>query len=109
MRFFLLLISIAAVGQSAQFEPPRQADGHSDLQGVWRNSSIVAAFNVEGQKAYYNEPGGASVIVDPPDGKLPYLATALQQANDNHIHRERDPTGRCHTHGVPKGDSDSRG
>ena len=73
MRFFLLLISIAAFGQSAKFEPPRQADGHPDLQGVWRNASIVAAFNVEGQKAYYNEPGGASVIVDPPDGKLPYL------------------------------------
>ena len=51
MRFFLLLISIAAFGQSAKFEPPRQADGHPDLQGVWRNSAIVAAFNVEGQKA----------------------------------------------------------
>jgi hypothetical protein len=102
MRFFLILISIAAFGQSGKFEPPRQADGHPDLQGVWRNASIVAAFNVEGQKAYYNEPGGASVIVDPPDGKLPYLPAALQQANDNHVHRERDPTGHCHMHGVPR-------
>lgn len=102
MRFFLLLIAIAACGQSTKFEPPRQADGHPDLQGVWRNASIVAAFNVEGQQAFYNEPGGASVIVDPPDGKLPYLPTALQRANDNHVHRERDPTGHCHTHGVPR-------
>jgi hypothetical protein len=62
----------------------------------------VAAFNVEGQRAFYNEPGGASVIVDPPDGKLPYLPATLQQANDNHVHRERDPTGHCHTHGVPR-------
>ena len=56
---------------------------------------------MEGQKAFYNEPGGASVIVDPPDGKLPYLPASLQRANDNHIHRERDPTSHCHIHGVP--------
>jgi hypothetical protein len=103
MRFlFLLLFSIAASGQSTKFEPPRLAGGHPDLQGVWRNSAIVAAFNVEGQKAYYNEPGGASVIVDPPDGKLPYLPAALKQANENHMHRETDPTAHCHIHGVPR-------
>ena len=102
MRFLLLLISIAAFGQSVKFEPPRQPDGQPDLQGVWRSAAIVAAFNVEGQKAYYNEPGGASVIVDPPDGKLPYLPAARQQANDNHVHHERDPTGHCHMHGVPR-------
>ena len=42
------------------------------------------------------------MIVDPPDGKLPYLPAALQQANDNHVHHERDPTGHCHMHGVPR-------
>lgn len=102
MRFLLLLAATTAFGQSSKFEPPRQPDGHPDLQGVWRNSAIVAAFNVEGQQAFYNEPGGKSVIVDPPDGKLPYLPEALRKANDNHVHRERDPTGHCHTHGVPR-------
>jgi hypothetical protein len=43
MRLFLLLISIAAFGQPAKFEPPRQSNGHPDLEGVWRNASIVAA------------------------------------------------------------------
>jgi hypothetical protein len=62
----------------------------------------VATFNIEGQEAYYNEPGGKSVIVDPADGKLPYLPATLKQANDNHVHRGRDPTGHCHTHGVPR-------
>ena len=102
MRFVLLLFSVTALGQSTNFDPPRLADGHPNLQGVWRNAAIVAAFNVEGQKAYYNEPGGPSVIVDPPDGKLPYLPAALQKANDNHMHHERDPVGHCHTHGVPR-------
>jgi hypothetical protein len=102
MRLSLFLISLAAFGQSTKFEPPRRADGHPDLQGLWRNSAIVAAFNVEGQAAFYNEPGGKSVIVDPLDGKLPYLPDPLKQANDNHVHRERDPTGHCHTHGVPR-------
>ncbi len=69
MRLSLLLISLTAFGQSAKFEPLRQANGHPDLQGVWRNSAIVAAFNIEGQEAFYNEPGGKSVIVDPPDGE----------------------------------------
>ena len=51
VRFFLLLISIAAFGQPTKFDPSRQANGHPNLQCVWRNASIVAAFNVEGQKA----------------------------------------------------------
>jgi hypothetical protein len=45
---------------------------------------------------------GPSLIVDPPDGKLPYLPAALQRAKDNHAHHERDPTGHCHMHGVPR-------
>jgi hypothetical protein len=102
MKFFLFLISLAALAQSGKFDPPRQPDGHPDFQGVWGSTALVAAFNVEGQKAFYNEPGGPSVIVDPSDGKLPYLPAALQKANDNHVHRERDPTGHCHTHGVPR-------
>jgi len=104
MRLFLLfLFSITAFAQQApELRLPRQSDGHPDLQGVWRNSSIVAAFDIEGQTAVYNEPGGASVIVDPPNGKLPYLPAARQQADYNAAHRQSDPVGFCHMHGVPR-------
>ena len=99
-RLVLLLIPIAAFAQKAA--TPRQSDGHPDLQGIWRNAGVVAAFNVEGQAAGPNGPAGVSVIVDPPDGKLPYLPAARLQANDNQMHRERDPVGHCHMHGVPR-------
>jgi hypothetical protein len=105
MKYYLLLL-LASAGafaqQPAPLSPPRQPDGHPDLQGVWRNASIVAAFNVEGQKAFYNEPGGPSVIVDPPGGKLPYLPAAREIANEHLRHRELDPVGHCHTHGIPR-------
>lgn len=103
MRILLLFIGLAAFAQQPKsFEPSRQPDGHPDFEGVWRNTAIVAAFNVQGQKAYYNEPGGASVIIDPPDGKLPYLPAAQQKANENTAHRESDPVSHCHMHGVPR-------
>ena len=91
MRFFLLFISIAAFAQeSTRFLPKRLADGYPDFWGVWRNASVVAAFNVEGQAASYNGPAGALVIADLPDGKLPYLPEARVKAVENAAHRERD-------------------
>lgn len=100
--FLVLVCAVAFAQHPPAFQPPRQPDGHPDLQGVWRNAAIVAAFNVEGEKAFYNEPAGPSVIVDPPDGKLPYLPAAREIANEHLRHRELDPVGHCHTHGVPR-------
>ena len=102
MRLSLFLISLAAFGQSTRFDPPRRADGHPDLQGVWRNSSIVAAFNIEGQEAFYNEPGGKSVIVDPPDGKLRTLLPAALKRRTTITSTAKAVHGHCHTHGVPR-------
>ena len=35
-------------------------------------------------------------------GNCPICRRPSRQANDNHVHHERDPTGHCHTHGVPR-------
>ena len=32
----------------------------------------------------------------------PILRPHSSRPNDNHVHRERDPTGHCHMHGVPR-------
>jgi len=103
----LFLVATAGHGQDTAQKPaplnrPRLADGHPDLQGVWQNGSISAAFNVEEHAESYASPAGPSVIVDPPDGKLPYLSAAREKAADNWAHRERDPVGHCHMHGVPR-------
>ena len=85
-----------------QFVPPRLADGHPDFGGIWMAASLSAAFNVEEHAASYGTPAGPSVIIDPPDGKLPYLPGMRERALDNEKHRERDPVGQCHMHGVPR-------
>jgi hypothetical protein len=97
----LLTLAIGAAVQS-EFTPPRLADGHPNFGGIWMAASLSAAFNVEEHGASYGTPAGPSVIVDPPGGKLPYLPGMRERAADNDQHRERDPVGQCHMHGVPR-------
>ena len=102
MRLLIVfLAAVAAIAQSA-FTPPRLADGHPDLTGIWMAATLSAAFNVEEHAASYGTPAGPTVIVDPPGGKLPYLPGMRERAIDNDKHRERDPVGQCHMHGVPR-------
>ena len=37
----VLLVPVVAVGQGAEWESPRTADGHPDLQGVWANNNAT--------------------------------------------------------------------
>jgi hypothetical protein len=98
--WILLCVIAAAKGQS--LSPRRLPDGHPNMQGVWRAASISAAFDFQAHEADYQIPAGPSVIVDPPDGKLPYLPEAAKRAKRNWDERDRDPVGYCHPHGVPR-------
>ena len=100
----LAMMAMMAMGASVQteFSPPRLPDGHPDFGGIWMAASFSAAFNVEEHGASYGTPAGPSVIIDPPGGKLPYLPGMRERAADNDRHRERDPVGQCHMHGVPR-------
>ncbi|HET9218273.1 MAG TPA: hypothetical protein VFR18_14915 [Terriglobia bacterium] len=97
----LLVVTMVATAQT-EFTPPRLADGRPNFGGIWMAASLSAAFNVEEHGASYGTPAGPSVIVDPPGGKLPYLPGMRERAADNDRHRERDPVGQCHMHGVPR-------
>ena len=48
-------------------------------------------------------PAGFGVVVDPPDGAIPYLPAALDRKNRNRVDRETaDPLTKCYLAGVPR-------
>ncbi len=81
---------------------PRLDDDKPDFQGIWMASDLSAAFNIEGQAGSFENPAGKTAIIDPKDGKLPYLPGMRDRVADNYAHRERDPVANCHMHGVPR-------
>jgi hypothetical protein len=84
------------------YKAPRSSDGKPDVQGIWEARNTAAA----GLEAHGGSSGiraGASVIVDPADGKIPYLPAALKKRDDNFAHRATaDPLNKCYLPGVPR-------
>jgi len=84
------------------YKAPRTADGQPDLQGIWQVMN-TAAVNLEDHIAILDMPAGRSVIVDPPDGKIPYLPAAAQQQKENVKDRAKgDLLIQCYIPGVPR-------
>jgi len=122
----LLLSSLAGLEAAEQggqapaagaraYTPPRTPDGQPDIQGFW--NPIGTFYNIqdlEFQAIYQNfasaDPArrGKSLIVDPPDGKIPYQAWAAEKVNEVMQHhadptpRYLDPNARCFPQGVPR-------
>ena len=62
------------------YDPPRMADGHPDLRGVWEDT--VSQDDIEDHPWIDDTtPPQESLIADPPDGKIPYQPWALAQRN----------------------------
>ena len=99
---FALAWAFTAYAGAQSFSPPRLPNGRPNFSGVWRDATASAAFDVEAHAEAYGTPAGPSVIIDPKDGKLPYLPSAKAQLDWNKQHRELDPVGHCHPHGVPR-------
>ena len=98
-----LAASVGLATASAQtYEPPRLTDGRPDLQGIWQVLN-TANYDLEDHTGSLGLPGGRSVIVDPPDGRIPYRPEALAQREQNRAARETaDPMQRCYLAGVPR-------
>jgi hypothetical protein len=110
----LRLISVAlCLGAllSAQAEQPAQkapfkrlANGKPNMQGYWQTRNFFTAFDLEEHPVEeFGIPKGKGVIVDPPDGKIPYQPWALEKKKDilEH-HLFDDPQAHCWLSGVPR-------
>ena len=73
---------------SQPYAPPRTADGQPDLQGIWMPAGTFYNIqDLEYQAVYQtfaeSDPAqrGKSLVIDPPDGKIPYQPWALEKSN----------------------------
>src|SRR5262245_45130015 len=94
----------APAGRGAQAGPaiPRAADGKPDLSGIWQVLDNSLDGNIEPHAASYGVHAGQGAIVDPADGKIPYLPSALAKRQENYKNRSKDPVAYCFKPGVPR-------
>jgi hypothetical protein len=86
---------------------PRSSDGTLDLEGVWlvrTADGSMPMYSIERtpERPKAEIPAGAGVIVDPPDGKIPYQPWARRKQADleeNHMAEQSD--AHCYVGGVP--------
>ncbi|HEY4360494.1 MAG TPA: hypothetical protein VGN17_05980 [Bryobacteraceae bacterium] len=80
----------------------RMPDGKPDFQGFYESQSRGANQGLERRGG--RGPGPNSWVIDPPDGKLPMLAWAMEERTSRDL-TERgydDPTAHCFPAGVPR-------
>ena len=99
-----------ALEKAKTFNPPRTPSGKPDLQGYWRGA-LAQSFSMEGVSG--SEPQvhndvmpwtiAPPMIVDPPDGKIPYQpwAVPIGRIGENHD-KYIDPRTACGGAGVPR-------
>ena len=89
---------------SAGAEIPRLPDGTPDLGGYYMANAGGANYGLETQTGGVLTPPSRGVVVDPPDGTLPYQEWARAERIDRALpHRGYDdPTAHCFVAGIPR-------
>jgi hypothetical protein len=90
-------------GRDAPFSPSRLWDGKTpDFRGIWQARG-TAYVNIEGHAGELGTTPSPSIVVDPPDGKIPYRPEALAKRDENFRARDTaDPSLKCYQAGVPR-------
>ena len=102
MNKLVLVMAAAGLAAHAQWRMPRLPDGKPDLQGIWEAHNTADA-NLEAHSAAAGIRAGEGVIVDPPDGKIPYQPSAAAKQKENFLTRSMaDPVSKCFLPGVPR-------
>jgi hypothetical protein len=99
-----------ALAKAKTFKSPRTPDGRPDMQGFWRDR-LTNGFSVEGmakddpltRNLVQSATPGPGMIVDPPDGKIPYQPWAANFGRQGqNLKTYIDPHGRCSLHAPPR-------
>jgi hypothetical protein len=90
-----------ALERALTFEPPRTPDGKPDFQGYWGRIAARNMENIEEHPEGLDGSGGKSLIVDPPDGRVPYQPWAAAKVRD-HFGTFRNPVTVCFPDAPPK-------
>jgi len=90
-------------GGGASFRPGRLWDNTTpDFRGIWQVRD-TAYVNIEGHSGAKGIAPAKSIIVDPPNGKIPYTPQALAKRQENYKNRPTaDPSLKCYESGVPR-------
>jgi hypothetical protein len=94
------LFHACATTAAGAFMPPRTSDGRPDMQGWWQ-SALGGTQNIEEHPRTPATNPGKSLIVDPPDGLIPYLPAAASQIKEN-VKRYVEPNAACFPSGAPR-------
>jgi hypothetical protein len=101
-------LTAQAPAAAQAYTPARTPTGQPDLQGVWRAWNL-AKYDLEDHSAKPGVPAGRGFVVDPPDGKIPYQAAALEKRKQNYEAtkttdpvKNADPFVKCYMPGIPR-------
>jgi hypothetical protein len=112
----LTVSSAAQSPPASRFNPPRQADGHPDMQGLWISDAVGAAHSLEDGRDPATDiiqgrvgERNPIVLVEPADGRIPYQPAAAARRRqmladiETPTAREHvDPHVRAMLDGVPR-------
>jgi len=105
---FLMPVAASQRGRGGAGAAPtpirRTADGKPDLTGLYGADSGGANYGLEKHPSDFLTPGTQGVVVDPPDGKLPYQPWARAERINRELPERGydDPTAHCFVAGVPR-------
>ena len=80
-----------ASAKAKAFNPPRTPEGQPNLQGAWEAPMAGGLNNIEGRNP---QRAATTLVVDPPDGAIPYQPWARQQKAEN-VEQYIDPYYHC--------------
>jgi hypothetical protein len=87
-----------ALEKAKAFNPPQTPDGHTDFQGLWEAPMANGLGNIEGRRGgtddEYQTGSPTSLVVDPPNGVIPYQPWARAQKREN-AEKYIDPYTHC--------------